>query len=206
MSCAVERVTSPLCGWVRAACLLAALGSSPALVSAAERVCDQSDPQVQVAPGGRLASSIQHQVCETAAGGVAAAVTVFVGDAAKPLEGTRVLAVPVPRTREQWPRAVWRSPSTLELWVPNLTEVMESRADASGVDVKLRYCGDDPHARERVARHEADLEAWKQAVTRWAAQRRDDPQRAGPRPARPEEPRRQSRACTDEDIAGVAAD
>ena len=105
--------------------LLAAL-LVPALAGAAERTCEQSESTVSAAPGGALAASVQHQVCETASGGVAAAVTVFVGESAAPLKGTRVAAIAVPRSREEWPRVVWRIVSALEVWVPNLAQVLET--------------------------------------------------------------------------------
>ena len=167
---------------------------------AAERVCDQSESTVTVAPGGSLAASVQHQVCETAAGGAAAAITVFVGEAAAPLDGGRVVAVQVPRTRDEWPQAVWRSQSLLEVWVPNLAKVLQSTDTYQGVSVHLKYCGDDPAARARVDQHQADLQQWMQAVSRWAQARKDDPQGAGPRPVRPEEPRDATRPCSDSDI------
>lgn len=167
---------------------------------AAERACDQSESTVVVSPDGRQAASVQHQVCATAAGGVAAAITVFVGDAAAPLAGGRVLSIAVPPTRAEWPRAVWVDARALEVWVPNFAKVLETKAASGGVSVTLRYCADDPVARERVARHETDLQQWMQAVSRWAEQRRADPEGAGPRPPRPEEPRVINRPCTDAEI------
>src|SRR5687768_7413911 len=93
-------------------------------------------------PNGNLAASVQHQVCETAAGGVASAVTVFVGAAAAPLQGTR-----------------------------------------------------------RVAQRETDLQSWMAGVSRWNELRQRDLEKAGPRPARPEEPRATPRPCRDSDIS-----
>lgn len=180
------------------ACLMLVLPG--AFAAAAERVCEQSESTVTPAPDGRLAASVQHQVCETATGGVSAAVTVFVGDAAEPQRGTRVVATAVPRSREEWPVAVWRSPSMLEVWVPNFAQVLETRAAHDGVTVALKYCHDDPEARARVAQHEVDMQQWMQAVTRWVEARNADPQAAGPRPPRPEEPRILRRACTEAQI------
>ena len=180
--------------------LLFLSAAAPSGALAADRACDQSESIVTVAPGGSLAASVQHQVCETAAGGVAAAITVFVGEAASPLDGDRVVAVQVPRTRDEWPQAVWRSQSLLEVWVPNLAKVLESTDTYQGVSVHLKYCGDDPAARARVVQHEADMQQWMQDVSRWAQARKDDPQGAGPRPVRPEEPREASRPCSDAEI------
>jgi len=168
----------------------------------AERACEQSESTVTSSPKGRFAASVQHQVCETDGGGVAAAVTVFVGEAAAPLKGERVVAVAVPRTRDEWPLAVWRDETSLEVWVPNLAKVLDARTAWRDVKVTLKYCGDDPALRERVAGHEEELRRWREAMTRWAEARRTDPEGAGPRPRRPDDPPKTSRPCTEADIAG----
>ena len=183
-----------------ASILLFAALLAPALAGAAGRTCEQSASTVSAAPAGALAASVQHQVCETAGGGVAAAVTVIVGEAGAPLEGTRVAAVAVPRSREEWPRVVWRSDSALEVWVPNLAQVLETVPAAGGVSVMLKYCGDDPEARAGVAQHKEDLQRWMDAVTRWNDQRKVDAAAAGPRPQRPEEPKFTNRPCRDADL------
>lgn len=170
-----------------------------AFAGAAERVCEQSESTVTPSPRGDRAASVQHQVCDTG-GGVSAAITVYVGEAAAPLTGGRVVSVAVPRSRAEWPVARWRDARTLEVWVPNLANVLETQAAWKDVDVTLKYCGDDPDARQRVAQHELDMQQWREAVTQWARQRRDDPDAAGPRPERPAEPRVQVRACTDADF------
>jgi hypothetical protein len=170
-------------------------------VAAAELPCEQSESTLAVAPKGRWASSVQHQVCDTGRGVAAAAVTVFVGDPAAPMQGTRVVSIAVPRTRDEWPKAVWRSESALEVWVPNLAQVLETKPAPAGVTFTLKYCGDDPAARAAVAQYDKDLQAWKEATTRWAEARKKDPAKAGERPLRPEEPRVARRACTDADIA-----
>lgn len=166
----------------------------------AERVCEQSESVVTSSPQGRREASVQHQVCETAAGGVAAAVTVFVGRPGAALQGARVLATAVPRSREEWPRVRWRDDSALEVWVPNLARVIQPATDHDGVKVTLHYCGDDPESRASVARHEADMQQWMQDVSRWNEQRKNDPEGAGPRPQRPEEPRTLNRPCRDSEI------
>jgi hypothetical protein len=170
-------------------------------VSAAELPCEQSESTVVVAPKGRWASSVQHQVCDTGRGMAAAAVTVFVGDPAAPMQGTRVVAIAVPRTRDEWPKAVWRSEAELEVWVPNLAQVLETRPAPAGVTVTLKYCGDDPAARAAVAQYDKDLQSWKEATTRWVEARKKDAATVGERPVRPEEPRVARRACTDADLA-----
>jgi hypothetical protein len=169
-------------------------------LAAAERVCDQSDPVVTPSPDGRWAASVQHQVCETDAGGVAAAITVFVGAPGAALQGGRVAATAVPRSHAEWPRVVWRSGSQLEVWVPNLAQVLETTSGYREVAVALKYCQDDPDARAQVARYKVEMQRWMEAVTRWVELRNTDPQAAGARPQRPEEPRIQPRACSDADI------
>jgi hypothetical protein len=179
---------------------LLALALQSGLTAAAERACDQSDPAVTSSPGGRWAVSVQHQVCETAAGGVAAAITVFVGEPGAALQGGRVVATAVPRSHAEWPRVVWRSDSLLEVWVPNLAQVLETSSGYRDVVVALKYCQDDPEARARVAQHKVDMQQWREAVTRWVQVRNSDPQAAGERPRQPEEPRTQPRPCSDADI------
>lgn len=182
-----------------AALAVTALAVAPAW--SAEPVCEQSESTVTASPKGQRAASVQHQVCETAAGGVAAAITVYVGEAGAPLKGERVVSVAVPRSRDEWPIARWRGEDQLDVWVPNLANVLDSRPAAGDVKVALRYCADDPAERQRVAQYEVDLQRWREATSRWAEKRRSDPQGAGERPPRPAEPRVAVRACTDADLA-----
>ncbi|HWL62539.1 MAG TPA: hypothetical protein VNQ32_07070 [Steroidobacteraceae bacterium] len=183
---------------IRLAAILLLTATLPAW--SAERVCEQSESSVSIAPAGKLVASVQHQVCETSGGGVAAAVTVFVGAPAAPLNGTRVAAIAVPGSRDEWPRVVWRSDSALEVWVPNLAQVLETAAAAGDVSVALRYCGDDPEARASVAQYQVDLQQWMAAVTRWNELRQSDPDAAGQRPARPVEPKVTRRPCRDAEL------
>jgi hypothetical protein len=180
--------------------LLLALIALPGLAAAAERACEQSERTVTLSPKGRWEASVQHQVCETDAGGVAAAVTVYVGEAGAALQGGRVVATAVPRTRDEWPRAVWREDSLLEIWVPNFAQVLETKAAYRDVAVVLKHCADDPDARARVAQHQVQLQQWMASVSQWAELRNRDPAAAGARPPRPEEPRETSRPCRDGDI------
>lgn len=181
-------------------CFLLVAATSHGVAAGAERACDQSEQAISTAPGGQWEASVQHQVCETATGGVAAAVTVFVGERGAALQGGRVVATAVPRSRDEWPRVVWRGESTLEVWVPNLAQVLETATSWRGVKVELKYCGDDPAARELVARHQVELRQWMQAVTRWSELRNSDPEAAGVRPARPAEPRVARHGCRDGEI------
>lgn len=166
---------------------------------AAEAICEQSESTISRSPDGRLAASVQHQVCATN-GGAAAAVTVFIGEAATPLQGSRVVSIAVPRSRSEWPKAVWRGNAALEVWVPNLAKALETSPAYKDVSVKLKYCGDDPALRARIAQNQVDLQQWMAAVTRWNELRKADPQGAGPRPERPVAPDATPRACDDSDI------
>lgn len=180
--------------------LVMAACSGASLAPAAERVCEQSESTVTASPRGGHAASVQHQVCDTGSG-VSAAVTVYVGDAAAPLKGGRVVAIAVPRSRDEWPIARWRDEQSLEVWVPNLATVLETQPSFQDVAVTLKYCADDPQARQRVAQYQVDMQRWMESVTAWAERRRVDPEGAGPRPQRPTEPRVTIRACTDADLA-----
>ena len=190
------------CHMRRAALFLVLAALAPYVCIAAEPACEQSEASVTPSPQGGWAASVQHQVCDTG-GRAAAAVTVFVGPPAAPLQGSRVAAVAVPRSRDEWPRAFWRSESRLEIWVPNLASVLETAAKHGEVTVVLRYCDDDPAARAQVAQYAADLQAWMAAVSRWSEQRKTDPEGAGARPERPQEPRVTRHPCTDLEIAAA---
>jgi hypothetical protein len=179
--------------------LILAMGCGAA--AGAEPACEQSEAVITAAPRGQLEARVLHRVCETSTGGAAAAVTVYVGPAgAAQQQGERVVAVAVPRSRDQWPRAVWRGESLLEVWVPNLANVLEARTAYRDVQVQLKYCGDDPAERAAVARHQVELKEWMAAVTRWNEARQLDADAAGPRPVRPREPDARPRACRDADI------
>lgn len=179
--------------------LLLLIGPVTALAAGLE--CEQSEAVITPAPEGQLEASVLHRVCATA-NGAAAAVSVYVGPAgAAQAEGERIAAVAVPRSRDQWPRAVWRSETLLEVWVPNLAHVLEVRPAWREVQVQLKYCGDDPAERAAVAQYQVDLKEWMAAVTRWNEARFLDPDKAGPRPVRPSEPDARPRACRDVDIA-----
>ena len=178
--------------------LLLALG--PIAASGAESACEQSEATITPAPRGTLEASVLHRVCATSTGGAAAAVTIYVGPTGAAQQGERVAAVAVPRSRDQWPRAVWRSQSLLEVWVPNLANVLEVRPAYRDVQVQLKYCGDDPAERAAVAQHQVDLKEWMAAVTRWNEARQLDPAAAGSRPVQPREPDARPRACRDADI------
>ena len=111
-----------------------------------------------------------------------------------------MVATAVPRTRDEWPRAVWRGESLLEIWVPNFAQVLETKPAYRDVTVVLKHCADDPDARASVAQHQVQMQQWMESVSLWAEMRKRDPAAAGARPPRPDEPHATSRPCRDSDI------
>lgn len=169
------------------AVLLCAGALPPPSVAAEATDCDRSDPRLAPSPDGKFTASVQEQVCAVGSR-AAAAITVLLIDARNPGSAIRVAAIAVPRSREEWPRAVWRDASTLEIWVPNLTEMLTLEPAAQGVRVELKRCNDDPGAREQVAAYRQAFEHWKRDTTAWVERRKQDAAAAGPRPERPREP------------------
>jgi hypothetical protein len=108
---------------------------------------------------------------------------------------SRVLSMRVPRSRDEWPRVVWTSATSLEVWVPNLAEIGLHVADAEGLHIELKYCGDNPEERARRVQYQADLKQWMKDTTAWVQQKKSEPNSTAPRPKRPEEPRLTSSTC-----------
>jgi len=178
----------------RALALLALLAAAPAF---AAQDCDRSDSIRTPSPDGRWIASIQHDVCGDASG-AAAGITVFLSRAGDTSRGERVFITAVPRTHDEWPRARWQGDSLLQIRIPNLLEVTQApRPEVDGVRIELVHCGDNPDDRARLARYKQDVQQWQRDVTAWAARRKQDPEGAGPRPARPEQPRLPPGLCTD---------
>jgi hypothetical protein len=167
--------------------------------AAEEQICDGSESIVTRSQSGNWVASVQEQVCTTDKG-ASAAITVIVASKDSPYEGIRVVSTAVPRSRDEWPRVVWRTETTLEVWVPNFSQVLEVKPAFRDVVVTLKYCADDPEARARVAKYQVDVKRWQEEVTRWAKLRKVDPDAAGQRPTRPEEPRAVSQPCQAGDI------
>ncbi len=71
----------------------------------------------------------------------------------------RVFNMRVPRTRDLWPRVIWKSPTTMELWAPNRAEIMAQESQFDGVQIQLKYCGDNPAERAQVRRVSGRIEA-----------------------------------------------
>jgi hypothetical protein len=187
---------------VAAALLLVAVLACqlPAARAAEVSDCDRSGSKTTPSPQGRWVVNVQEEVCAVG-NGVAAGITVVVSSPEGPEQGGRVVMIGVPRSRDDWPRVRWRSETELEVWVPNLAVVVSTQARWQGVQVALRYCGDNPADREAVAAYKLAMKAWQQETTAWVARRKQDPDNAGPRPVRPEEPRVAAGRCDPADFA-----
>jgi hypothetical protein len=175
-----------------AATLLVLLPLVTARVSAAE--CDHSGAKTTASPDGRWVATVQEEVCATDKG-AAAGVNVDLAPADDPAHKSRVFIMRVPRSREEWPRVLWKSPTSMEVWVPNLAEVGLHVADAEGVHIDLKYCGDNPQERARRAEYQAALGQWMKDTTAWVQQKKADPSSTAPRPKRPEEPLLTASTC-----------
>jgi hypothetical protein len=81
--------------------------------------------------------------------------------------------------------------------VPNLSEPSPPKPEFEGIRISLAYCGDNPQDRASAAAYKAAVQQWQKDVSAWAQKRKQDPDAAGPRPPRPEEPRLAPGLCTD---------
>jgi hypothetical protein len=180
----------------RSAWLLMAGLLAPAGVQAAENFCDQSESRITTSPDRRWVVKVQEEVCATE-NGAAAGITVILAAADDAARNRRVFIMPVPRSRDDWPRIRWPAADAMEIRVPNLTEALPPEPEYSGVRLSLVYCGDNPQDRERQAAYKAAVKQWQKDVTAWAARRKQDAEAAGARPPRPEEPRLAPGRCID---------
>jgi hypothetical protein len=168
----------------------------PAAASAAERICDQSETRATPSPDGQWVANVQEEVCDTG-NGAAAGITVVIASLKDPTRSKRVFMMPVPRSRDDWPRVRWQGAGALELRVANLSEAPAPQPQYEGIRISLTYCNDNPGDRAALAAYKAAVQQWQKDVTAWAAKRKENPDAAGARPARPEEPRLSPGRCTD---------
>ena len=166
-------------------------------LQAGEPECDRSGSKTTPSPDGRWIASVQEEVCATANGGAAAGITVVLISAADAGHRKRIFIMPVPRSREDWPRVRWQDANAIELRVPNLSEPVPPEPRYEDIRITLAYCGDNPSDRAALAEYKAAVKQWQQVVSAWAARRKQDEAAAGPRPPRPEEPRLAPGRCTD---------
>lgn len=169
---------------------------APSALQAAENVCDQSETRATPSPDTRWVANVQEEVCATATG-TAAGITVILVSKQDAARSKRVFMMPVPRSRDDWPRIRWQSATAVEIRVPNLAEVKPPDAEFDGIRISLAYCGDNPDDRARLAAYKAAVKQWQQDVSAWVKRRNEDAQAAGPRPPRPEEPALAPGRCTD---------
>ncbi len=139
---------------------------------------------------------MQEEVCDVGTG-AAAGITVVIASAKDPAHSRRVFMMPVPRSRDDWPRVRWLGADAVELRVANLSEAPAPEPLYEGVRISLAYCGDNPDDRARVAAYKAAVLQWQKDVTAWAAKRKQNADAAGARPDRPEEPSLSPGRCTD---------
>ena len=174
--------------------LLAILSATA--VHAEEPLCDRSDSKATPSPDGKWVANVQEEVCATTTG-TAAGITVVIVSTKDAEHSQRVFIMPVPRSRDDWPRIRWDSPTTMEVRVPNLSEPSPPKPEYEGIHITLAYCGDNPADRASAAAYKAAVKQWQKDVSAWAARRKQDPDAAGVRPPRPEEPRLAQGVCSD---------
>ena len=139
---------------------------------------------------------MQEEVCATSTG-AAAGITIIIASTSDASRSKRVFIMPVPRSRDDWPRIRWQGPAAMEVRVPNLSEPSPPAPEFEGIRISLVYCGDNPQDRERQAAYKVAVKQWQKDVTAWVEHRKLDAQAAGPRPPRPEEPRLAPGRCVD---------
>jgi hypothetical protein len=169
---------------------------APLACGAEETACERSGSITTQSPDASWTASVQEVACATASGaGAGITVELLSGKDASKVQ--RVFTMPVPRSREDWPRVRWLSATAIEIRVPNLAEVSPPRAEYEGIRISLAYCEDNPEDRARLAAYKEGVKQWQKEVSAWVKRRKEDEAAAGPRPARPEEPRLPPGRCTD---------
>jgi hypothetical protein len=168
----------------------------PTVGHTAERFCDKSETRATPSPDGQWVANVQEEVCDTGKG-AAAGITVVIAAVKEPARSKRVFIMPVPRSRDDWPRVRWLGSNALELRVANLSEAGAPEPVFEGIRISLVYCNDNPADRAQLAAYKASVLQWQKDVTAWAEKRKQNPDAAGTRPPRPEEPRLSPGRCTD---------
>ena len=156
--------------------------------------CEHSGEKSFQSPDGRWVATVQEEVCAVGAS-TAAGVMVDLALAADASHAKRVFNMRVPRSRDLWPRVIWKGSAAMELWAPNRADIAAHVSEFDGVQIQLKYCGDNPAERAQVAEYQAAFKKWMQDTTQWAQKKKQDPSFSEPRPRRPEEPRYSSDSC-----------
>ena len=179
----------------RVMALMYVLCAAPACAMAADAAdCEHSGEKSVPSPDGRWVATVQEVVCAVGEG-TGAGVMVDLALSSDATHAKRVFSMRVPRSRDHWPRVIWKSASTMELWAPNRAEIGLSLAQFDDVHIELKYCGDNPEERAAVAAYQAAFKKWMQDTTAWVQRRKADPNFKDPRPQRPMEPTYSSDSC-----------
>jgi hypothetical protein len=180
----------------RSAILLLLLALAPAAGWTADDVhdCEHSGTKTFASPDARWVATVQEEVCAIGTR-TGAGIMVDLALASDASHAKRVFNMRVPRSRDLWPRVIWKSPTTMELWAPNRAEILAQESQFDGVQIQLKYCGDNAAERAQVTAYQDALEQWMKQTTEWAQKRKQDPSYSEPRPKRPVEPGYSSDSC-----------
>ena len=183
---------------VRSAALLPAMVLLlwPVFSQGAEQFCDHSESRLTPSPDGVWVAKVQEEVCTTATG-AAAGITVIIEASHDEQRSKRVFIMPVPRSRDDWPRLRWVSAAELELRVANLSEAAPPEPQFEGVHIALAYCNDNPQQRAQLAAYKSAVKQWQKDVGAWVKLRKEDAAAAGTMPPKPVEPVLSAGRCTD---------
>jgi hypothetical protein len=175
--------------------LLILLVLTPACGGAAELTdCEHSGASSAESPDKRWVATVQEEVCD--AGGVAAAgVVVDLATSADVTHSQRIFSMAVRRSRDEWPKVLWKSATRLELWVPNRAAIGMQKTESQGIQIELKYCGDNPQERAQLAQFQSAFKQWMSDTTAWVQRRKLDPSLSEPKPKRPVEPRFSPDSC-----------
>jgi len=179
---------------IATAILMATLLAPAGAIAEEVTDCDHSAAKTYASPDGRWVASVQEEVCAVG-NRAAAAVNVDVSQSSDPKRTTRVFSMAVPRSRDQWPRVVWRGDNAMELWAPNRAHILKQLSELEDIRIELKYCGDNPAERAQMAQYQAAFRKWMQDTTAWVEKRKRDPTDQTPRPKRPVEPTYSSDSC-----------
>ncbi len=176
--------------------ILLAMSCATATSYAAEPLCDRSGSKTTPSPDGQWVASVQEEVCATS-NGAAAGITVVIASAKDPERSRRVFIMPVPRSRDDWPRIRWQGSTAVELRVANLSEAPAPEPLFEDIHISLAFCNDNPADRANLVAWKAAVLQWQKDVSAWVERRKQNPEAAGARPPRPEEPVLAPGRCTD---------
>jgi hypothetical protein len=179
---------------IATAVLMAAWLAPAAAIAQEATDCDHSAAKTYASPDGRWVASVQEEVCAVG-NRAAAAVNVDVSPASDPKHAGRVFSMAVPRSRDQWPRIIWKGPNAMELWAPNRAHIVKQLPAFEDIQIELKYCGDNPAERAQVVEYQAAFKKWMQDTTAWVEKRKSNPEDPTPRPRRPVEPNYSSDSC-----------